>query len=183
MSESTLLSWPMMFTLPLASNVEPRDVHSMAFHRCLEQRSVARHSVWEEQHRGILVRATSNIGLRQRYGKSEERRAACSGPSIWCIFQLVSVKSSYPNSLETTLYDIHQPRGVLKPKNKKSMHSSCTPNTPSTKVAISRLLRRLMKYRLALDLGSTSLGWVIMRHNKETPASPIAVIKAGARVF
>lgn len=40
-----------------------------------------------------------------------------------------------------------------------------------------------MKYRLALDLGSTSLGWAILRLNGETPPSPIAVIKAGVRIF
>lgn len=40
-----------------------------------------------------------------------------------------------------------------------------------------------MRYRLALDLGSTSLGWAILRLNEETPSSPIAVIKAGVRIF
>ncbi|GAC1610082.1 MAG: hypothetical protein NVS3B3_17960 [Aquirhabdus sp.] len=40
-----------------------------------------------------------------------------------------------------------------------------------------------MAYRLALDLGSTSLGWAMIRLNNETPPSPIAVIKAGVRIF
>lgn len=40
-----------------------------------------------------------------------------------------------------------------------------------------------MRYRLALDLGSTSLGWAILRLNAETPPAPIAVIKAGVRIF
>lgn len=40
-----------------------------------------------------------------------------------------------------------------------------------------------MRYRLALDLGSTSLGWAILRLNNETPPAPVAVIKAGVRIF
>lgn len=40
-----------------------------------------------------------------------------------------------------------------------------------------------MEYRLALDLGSTSLGWAILRLNTDTPAAPVAVIKAGSRIF
>lgn len=40
-----------------------------------------------------------------------------------------------------------------------------------------------MRYRLALDLGSTSLGWAILRLNTDTPAAPVAVIKAGSRIF
>ncbi|MBS3910447.1 MAG: type II CRISPR RNA-guided endonuclease Cas9 [Hydrogenophaga sp.] len=40
-----------------------------------------------------------------------------------------------------------------------------------------------MRYRLALDLGSTSLGWAILRLNNDTPPAPIAVIKAGSRIF
>lgn len=40
-----------------------------------------------------------------------------------------------------------------------------------------------MNYRLALDLGSTSLGWAILRLNSETPPAPVAVIKAGSRIF
>ena len=40
-----------------------------------------------------------------------------------------------------------------------------------------------MNYRLALDLGSTSLGWALIRLNDEDPPKPIAVIKAGARIF
>jgi len=37
-----------------------------------------------------------------------------------------------------------------------------------------------MRYRLALDLGSTSLGWAMLRLNGDTP---VAVIKAGVRIF
>lgn len=37
-----------------------------------------------------------------------------------------------------------------------------------------------MRYRLALDLGSTSLGWAMIRLNEE---QPVAVIKAGVRIF
>jgi len=40
-----------------------------------------------------------------------------------------------------------------------------------------------MKYRLALDLGSTSLGWAILRLNADTPPAPVSVIKAGVRIF
>lgn len=40
-----------------------------------------------------------------------------------------------------------------------------------------------MKYRLALDLGSTSLGWAMLRLDGASPPSPIAVIKAGVRIF
>jgi CRISPR-associated endonuclease Csn1 len=40
-----------------------------------------------------------------------------------------------------------------------------------------------MRYRLALDLGSTSLGWAILRLSSESPTSPVAVIKAGVRIF
>jgi hypothetical protein len=38
-----------------------------------------------------------------------------------------------------------------------------------------------MRYRLALDLGSTSLGWAMVRLNAED--KPCAVIKAGVRIF
>ncbi len=38
-----------------------------------------------------------------------------------------------------------------------------------------------MRYRLALDLGSTSLGWAMVRLNSED--EPCAVIKAGVRIF
>ncbi|MDD2701703.1 MAG: type II CRISPR RNA-guided endonuclease Cas9 [Sideroxydans sp.] len=38
-----------------------------------------------------------------------------------------------------------------------------------------------MRYRLALDLGSTSLGWAMLRLNKDN--QPCAVIKAGVRIF
>jgi CRISPR-associated endonuclease Csn1 len=38
-----------------------------------------------------------------------------------------------------------------------------------------------LRYRLALDLGSTSLGWAMVRLNQES--EPCAVIKAGVRIF
>src|SRR5690606_21658648 len=38
-----------------------------------------------------------------------------------------------------------------------------------------------LKYRLALDLGSTSLGWAMIRLNADH--TPCAVIKAGVRIF
>jgi CRISPR-associated endonuclease Csn1 len=38
-----------------------------------------------------------------------------------------------------------------------------------------------MRYRLALDLGSTSLGWAMVR--LDTDNKPCAVIKAGVRIF
>jgi CRISPR-associated endonuclease Csn1 len=38
-----------------------------------------------------------------------------------------------------------------------------------------------MRYRLALDLGSTSLGWAMIRLNAEN--NPCAVIKAGVRIY
>ncbi len=42
------------------------------------------------------------------------------------------------------------------------------------------MLRKMM-YRLALDLGSTSLGWAMFRLNAE--GQPYALIKAGVRIF
>lgn len=41
----------------------------------------------------------------------------------------------------------------------------------------------VLRYRLALDLGSTSLGWAMIRLNHDDPPAPIAVIKAGVRIF
>ena len=38
-----------------------------------------------------------------------------------------------------------------------------------------------MRYRLALDLGSTSIGWAMLRLNEEN--SPVAIIKTGVRIF
>ncbi len=38
-----------------------------------------------------------------------------------------------------------------------------------------------MRYRLALDLGSNSLGWVIVRLDKN--GNPCAIVKAGVRIF
>jgi CRISPR-associated endonuclease Csn1 len=40
-----------------------------------------------------------------------------------------------------------------------------------------------MKYRLALDLGSTSLGWALVQLNGETLPRPCAIIRAGVRIF
>ncbi|MEN9374267.1 MAG: hypothetical protein RIR79_1819, partial [Pseudomonadota bacterium] len=40
-----------------------------------------------------------------------------------------------------------------------------------------------IRYRLALDLGSTSLGWAMLRLNADSPPAPVAVIKAGVRIF
>ena len=42
-------------------------------------------------------------------------------------------------------------------------------------------MEQSMRYRLALDLGSTSLGWAMIRLNAEN--APVAVIKAGVRIF
>lgn len=39
----------------------------------------------------------------------------------------------------------------------------------------------IMKYRLGIDLGSTSLGWAVFRLNDE--GLPVALIKAGVRIF
>ena len=38
-----------------------------------------------------------------------------------------------------------------------------------------------MRYRLALDLGTTSLGWSMVRLNQNN--EPTAIIKAGVRIF
>ncbi|MDZ4127010.1 MAG: type II CRISPR RNA-guided endonuclease Cas9, partial [Hydrogenophaga sp.] len=40
-----------------------------------------------------------------------------------------------------------------------------------------------MRYRLALDLGSTSLGWAMVRLTNESQPTPVALIKAGVRIF
>jgi len=40
-----------------------------------------------------------------------------------------------------------------------------------------------MSYRLGLDIGSTSIGWCMIRLNKEIPPQPIAIIKMGVRIF
>jgi CRISPR-associated endonuclease Csn1 len=49
------------------------------------------------------------------------------------------------------------------------------------KVIMSQNRKQPMRYRLALDLGSTSLGWAMIRLNAEN--QPCAVIKAGVRIF
>jgi len=41
----------------------------------------------------------------------------------------------------------------------------------------------LLNYRLALDLGSTSLGWAVIQLNGQTPQQPCAIIRAGVRIF
>ncbi|MDO4768894.1 MAG: hypothetical protein Q4A11_00795, partial [Brachymonas sp.] len=38
-----------------------------------------------------------------------------------------------------------------------------------------------LRYRLALDLGTTSLGWAMLRLNHQN--EPTAIIKAGVRIF
>ncbi len=38
-----------------------------------------------------------------------------------------------------------------------------------------------MRYRLALDLGSTSLGWAMIRLDSQD--APCAIVKAGVRIF
>ncbi len=40
-----------------------------------------------------------------------------------------------------------------------------------------------MQYRLALDLGSTSLGWAMVRLSDDESPAPVALIKAGVRIF
>ena len=40
-----------------------------------------------------------------------------------------------------------------------------------------------LRYRLALDLGSTSLGWAMVLLNQASSPAPIAIIKAGVRIF
>ncbi|MGC4060470.1 MAG: type II CRISPR RNA-guided endonuclease Cas9 [Aquabacterium sp.] len=40
-----------------------------------------------------------------------------------------------------------------------------------------------MHYRLALDLGSTSLGWAVLRLSNKPPFNTNAIVKAGVRIF
>jgi CRISPR-associated endonuclease Csn1 len=40
---------------------------------------------------------------------------------------------------------------------------------------------RKMRYRLALDLGTTSIGWAMFRLNAD--GDPIAIIRSGVRIF
>lgn len=40
-----------------------------------------------------------------------------------------------------------------------------------------------IRYRLALDLGSTSLGWAMVLLKGKDQAEPCAVIRAGVRIF
>lgn len=40
-----------------------------------------------------------------------------------------------------------------------------------------------MKYRLALDIGTNSIGWCLIRLNASEPPQPVAVIRAGVRIF
>lgn len=42
---------------------------------------------------------------------------------------------------------------------------------------------RKMRYRLALDLGSTSIGWGLFRLDSDTPPKPTALIRSGVRLF
>ena len=39
----------------------------------------------------------------------------------------------------------------------------------------------ILKYRLGLDLGTNSIGWCMLRLNKDN--EPVAVIKSGVRIF
>jgi CRISPR-associated endonuclease Csn1 len=49
------------------------------------------------------------------------------------------------------------------------------------KANMSQNPKQPMRYRLALDLGSTSLGWAMIRLNADN--QPCAVVKAGVRIF
>lgn len=40
-----------------------------------------------------------------------------------------------------------------------------------------------MRYRLALDIGTTSIGWCLIRINDQEPPLPTAIIRAGVRLF
>jgi CRISPR-associated endonuclease Csn1 len=40
-----------------------------------------------------------------------------------------------------------------------------------------------MRYRLALDMGSTSIGWGLIRLDDDEPPNPIALIRSGVRLF
>ncbi len=40
-----------------------------------------------------------------------------------------------------------------------------------------------MKYRLALDIGTNSIGWCLIRLDADQPPQPVAVIRAGVRIF
>ncbi len=40
-----------------------------------------------------------------------------------------------------------------------------------------------MKYRLALDLGPTSLGWAVLLLDNNKPRKPKAIVKIGSRIF
>lgn len=44
-------------------------------------------------------------------------------------------------------------------------------------------MKKSPKYRLALDLGTTSIGWAILRLNNDTPPKPTAIIRSGVRIF
>ena len=44
-------------------------------------------------------------------------------------------------------------------------------------------MHQRMRYRLALDLGSTSLGWAMIRLNHDELPAPVAIIKAGSRIY
>jgi CRISPR-associated endonuclease Csn1 len=43
------------------------------------------------------------------------------------------------------------------------------------------IMIRAMRYRLALDIGTTSLGWCLLRLNPDN--APYAIIKMGVRIF
>ena len=43
------------------------------------------------------------------------------------------------------------------------------------------MVEKKFKYRLGLDLGTNSIGWCMLRLNKDN--EPAAVIKSGVRIF
>ncbi|MFO1266631.1 MAG: type II CRISPR RNA-guided endonuclease Cas9, partial [Rubrivivax sp.] len=45
------------------------------------------------------------------------------------------------------------------------------------------MMLRKMRYRLALDIGATSIGWCLLRLDNSEPPKPIAIIRAGVRLF
>jgi CRISPR-associated endonuclease Csn1 len=40
-----------------------------------------------------------------------------------------------------------------------------------------------MKYRLAIDIGTNSIGWCLIRLDSQEPPRPVAIIRAGVRIF
>ena len=99
-----------------------------------------------------------------------------AGRSIWCIFQLVSVQSAFPNSLGDNYY------------TELGTHTQSSIKMLQTTSGVSCMPAPLATpYRLALDLGSTSLGWAILRlaptGDTDYKLKPTAIIRAGVRIF